>query len=70
MIELENQAAEVKKTMAADVAGSQDGEEKSPRLTKGAAFLLVLTLIAIAVIIALALIGPLAGGEVGVFLSL
>jgi hypothetical protein len=34
------------------------------------AFLLVLTLIAIAVIVALALIGPMAGGDVSVILNL
>jgi hypothetical protein len=51
-----------------DVPG--DREARPPRLTRKMAFLLLLTLAAIAVIIVLALIGPVAGGDIGIVLSL
>jgi hypothetical protein len=43
---------------------------KSPRLTKKMTFLLVLTLVAVAVIVVLALVGPVAGGDISIVLSL
>lgn len=49
---------------------SDDGSTKPPRLTKRMTFLLVLTLLAIAVIVVLALIGPVAGGDISIVLSL
>ncbi len=70
MVEQDNHHREVN-TLASserDVLG--DREARSPRLTRKMAFLLLLTLAAIAVIVVLALIGPVAGGDIGIVLSL
>jgi hypothetical protein len=70
MIEIDNHPTEAKvftlpDTYKPDVVGT-----KTPRLTKKMAFLLILTLIAVAVIVVLALIGPVAGGDISIVLSL
>jgi hypothetical protein len=72
MVELDNRPVETSKRTVSDVGApdGQDGGTKPPWLTKRMTFLLLLTLIAIAVIVALALIGPMAGGDVSIVLSL
>jgi hypothetical protein len=62
MVEIDNQPT--------NTHGSDDGNTKPPRLTKRMTFLLALTLLAIVVIVILALIGPIAGGDISVVLSL
>jgi hypothetical protein len=49
---------------------SDDSDTKPRRLTKKMIFLLALTLIAVAVIVIMALIGPAAGGDISIVLSL
>ena len=48
----------------------QGSDTRPPRLTGKMTFFLLLTLAAIAVIVVLALIGPVAGGDISVVLSL
>lgn len=62
MVEIDNQST--------DMHGPDDGDTKPPRLTKKMICLLALTLIAAAVIVILALIGPVAGGDISIVLSL
>ena len=53
-----------------DMHRSDDGDTKPRRLTKKMIFLLALTLIAVAVIVIMALIGPVGGGDISIVLSL
>jgi hypothetical protein len=62
MVEIDNQPTNTHRP--------DTGDTKPPRLTKKMTFLLVLTLIAVVVIVVLALIGPVAGGDVSIVLSL
>jgi hypothetical protein len=62
MVEIDNQPTNTHRP--------DDRDTKPPRLTKKMTFLLVLTLIAVVVIVVLALIGPVAGGDVSIVLSL
>jgi hypothetical protein len=70
MIETDNHPAEAKVFTLPNTDKPDDHDTKPPRLTKKMTFLLVLTLIAVAVIVVLALIGPVAGGNISIVLSL
>ena len=69
MIEIDNHPPEAKVFTLPDTHKPDGGDTKPPWLTKKTTFLLVLTLIAIAVIVVLALIGPVAGGDISTILS-
>ena len=62
MVEIDNQST--------DIHRSDDGYTKPRRLTKKMIFFLALTLIAAAVIVIMALIGPVAGRDISIVLSL
>lgn len=70
MEELDNHLPEVHTLARSDRDMPGNQEAKPPRLTRKMAFLLLLTIAAIAVIVILALIGPVAGGDIGTVLSL
>jgi hypothetical protein len=70
MIETDNHPTEAKIFTPSNTDRPDDRDTKPPRLTKKMTFLLVLTLIAVVVIVVLALIGPVAGGDVSIVLSL
>lgn len=70
MTEIDNHPTEAKILTLPDTHKPGGGDAKPPRLTKKMTFLLVLTLIAVAVIVILALIGPVAGGDISIVLSL
>jgi hypothetical protein len=70
MVEQNTHLPEVHTLASSDRDAPGDQEDPPPRLTRKMAFLLLLTLAAIAVIIVLALIGPVADGDIGIVLSL
>ena len=70
MIEIDNHPTEAKKFTLPDTDRPDERDTKPLRLTKKMTFLLVLTLIAVAVIFTLALIGPAADGDISIVLSL
>jgi hypothetical protein len=70
MIEIDNHPTEARVFTSPDTDRPDGGDVKPPRLTKKMALLVALTLIAVAVIVVLALIGPVGGGDVSIILSL
>jgi hypothetical protein len=70
MMEVDNQPTEAEVFPLPNTDGPDGGDIEPPRLTKKMTFLLILTLIAVAVIVVLALIGPVAGGNISIVLSL
>jgi hypothetical protein len=62
MVEIDNQSTNMHR--------SEDDDTKPRRLTKRMIFFLALTLIAVAVIVIMALIGPVTGGDISIVLSL
>jgi hypothetical protein len=70
MIEMDNHPTEAKKLTSPETDRPDDRDTKPPRLTKKMTFLLIMTLIAVAVIVVLALVGPVAGGDISIVLSL
>jgi hypothetical protein len=70
MIELDNRPAEIEAPVLPETDTSDDGGSRTPRLTGKMTLLLVLTIVAIAVVVILALIGPVAGRGIHVILSL
>jgi hypothetical protein len=71
MVELDNHSPDVNTLDFSDGDTPDDGGDfKSPRLSRKMIFLVLLTLAAVAVIVILALIGPVAGGDISIVLSL
>lgn len=70
MMTRDNHPTEAKVFTLPDTDRPDDGDTKPPRLAKRMTFFLILTLIAVAVIVILALVGPVAGGDISIVLSL
>jgi hypothetical protein len=70
MVELDNHSSDVNTLAPSGRDTPDDGDAESPRLSRKMIFLVLLTLAAIVVIVILALVGPVAGGDISIVLSL
>jgi len=70
MVELDNHSPDVNTLASSGGDTPDDGDAESPRLSRKMIFLVLLTLATIAVIVILALVGPVAGGDISIVLSL
>ena len=70
MEELDNHSPETNTPVSSDGDALNDHDTTPSRLSNKMVFLLLLTLAIIVVIVILALIGPVADGDIGIVLSL